>query len=79
MLGRCSCPRVIRVYGVYTQDPRFLGMVVEKCECDLRQLITEADLDDGQKWVILRDIAEVRRNHSHLSYRPAFLFTSCLV
>ena len=50
------------MYGVYTQDPRFLGMVVEHCEYgDLRKLITEMpDISVEQKWTILMDIAEVR-------------------
>ena len=49
------------MYGVYTQDPRFLGMVVEFCHLgDLRKLLTEVDLSDEEKWTILMDIAEVR-------------------
>ena len=62
MVRRCSCPRVVRAYGVYMKDRSFLGLVMEYCEDgDLRQLLsrTEVDLSDEQKWRILLDIAEV--------------------
>ena len=50
------------MYGVYTKDSSYLGLVLEFCRHgDLRKLLnTNTPLSNAQKLQILMDIAQVR-------------------
>ena len=57
-------PRIVIIYGVYTKDSSYLGLVLEFCrDGDLRRLLdSNTSLSNEQKLQILMDIAQVNES-----------------
>ena len=56
-------PQIVQLLGVVTTDTTYFGIVVERFKHgDLRTLLDNEDthLDDGQKLLVITDIAMVR-------------------
>ena len=71
-------PRIVCIYGVYTKDPSYYGMLVECCELgDLRTLLDKMDTHLSNQHIVILDIAQVKchdRNSILYEYPALDLF-----